>query len=60
LTYTDLILSNISYSYGKVSVFENATVNVPLKGLIQIKGINGRGKTTLVHLIIGLLMVCQH
>ncbi|MBZ2405566.1 ATP-binding cassette domain-containing protein [Liquorilactobacillus hordei] len=55
MTYTDLVLSNITYSYEQENILENIKIKNPLSGIIQIKGENGIVKPTLINIIIGLL-----
>lgn len=48
-------LENVDFSYGPVSVLENATVTLGDREFVSIVGPNGGGKTTLLKIILGLL-----
>jgi ATP-binding cassette, subfamily C, bacterial len=48
-------LNNVSFGYGKISVFGNASLTVPAGSFTAIMGPSGAGKTTIADLIIGLL-----
>ena len=48
-------IENLSFSYGPVSVLENANVCIQEKEFISVVGPNGGGKTTLLKLMLGLL-----
>lgn len=48
-------LRNLSKSYGDTRLFENETVLLPKKGIVLLSGPSGTGKTTLLHLIAGIL-----
>ena len=48
-------IKDLSFSYGKLKVFENFTLDVPEGEVCLITGINGVGKSTLLRLIAGAL-----
>ena len=48
-------LSNISKSFGEKRVLEQVSMTLPEKGIMRICGVSGRGKTTLLNIIAGLL-----
>jgi ATP-binding cassette subfamily C protein len=48
-------LNNVSFSYGKISVLQNASLTIPAGSFTAIMGPSGAGKTTIADLIIGLL-----
>ena len=48
-------IKDLSFSYGKLKVFENFTLEVPEGEVCLITGINGVGKSTLLRLIAGAL-----
>ena len=48
-------LKDLSFSYGKLKVFENFNLQVPEGQVCLITGINGVGKSTLLRLIAGVL-----
>jgi len=50
-----LEIKNLSFSYGKLKVFENFNLHIPENQACLITGINGVGKSTLLRLIAGVL-----
>jgi ABC-2 type transport system ATP-binding protein len=50
-----LKIKNLSFSYGKLKVFENFNLHIPENQACLITGINGVGKSTLLRLIAGVL-----
>jgi len=48
-------IKDLSFSYGKLKVFENFNLEVPEDEVCLITGINGVGKSTLLRLIAGAL-----
>lgn len=48
-------IKNLSFSYGKLKVFENFDLQVPENQVCLISGINGVGKSTLLRIIAGVL-----
>ena len=48
-------IENLSFSYGKKSVIENLSLELPDRGVFALMGPSGCGKTTLLYLISGLL-----
>lgn len=48
---------NVSFSYKKGAniILEDISLNIPATGIILIKGESGSGKTTFLHLLLGLL-----
>ena len=49
-------LSNVSFSYKSTSVLTNLSCQIPLGQVTVVMGPSGRGKTTLIDLICGLLV----
>ncbi|MEO8000040.1 MAG: ATP-binding cassette domain-containing protein, partial [Gemmatimonadaceae bacterium] len=45
---------DLSFRYGKLSVFENVSFEVPRGALYALLGPNGAGKTTLMQVLIGI------
>ncbi len=52
---TPIQIENLNFSYGPVSVLENANVTIGEKEFISVVGPNGGGKTTLLKIMLGLL-----
>lgn len=52
---TDIVLDNISVSYGKEAVLSEVTNVFPASGRICVMGASGIGKTTLLNVICGLI-----
>jgi iron complex transport system ATP-binding protein len=50
-----LALSGVNFAYGRTSIFEDLTWQVPSGRFVGLIGPNGAGKTTLLHLAAGLL-----
>lgn len=50
----DIILENISKSFGEEKVLDNLSLTFPDGGTSYLKGPSGRGKTTLLNIIAGL------
>ncbi|MDF7807374.1 ABC transporter ATP-binding protein [Pontiellaceae bacterium B12219] len=48
-------IDNLNFSYGPVSVLENAQLSLGEREFVSIVGPNGGGKTTLLKIILGLL-----
>ena len=48
-------IENLSFSYGKKSVIEDLSLELPDRGVFALMGPSGCGKTTLLYLISGLL-----
>ncbi len=51
----DLILENVSFSYGKRNVIENLNLTIPQKSSVALVGQTGSGKSTIIKMIMGLL-----
>jgi branched-chain amino acid transport system ATP-binding protein len=51
-----LKISNLSVSYGQVSVLSNVSLNVPAGQLVCLIGSNGAGKTTMLRTISGFVV----
>jgi len=51
---TNLELADVTYGYGKGPIFERVSVKIPRGSLVKIIGSNGKGKTTLSRLLVGL------
>ena len=50
-----LLVNNLSFSRNKTKIFENLNLSLNNKGMIQIKGKNGSGKTTFLKVILNIL-----
>ncbi len=50
-----LTLSNVSFGYPGIAIFDDVSITIPAEGLTQVVGPNGGGKTTLARLLIGLM-----
>ena len=50
-----LLIINLSFSRNKTKIFENLNLSLNNKGMIQIKGKNGSGKTTFLKVILNIL-----
>ena len=50
-----LLVNNLSFSRNKIKIFENLNLSLSNKGMIQIKGKNGSGKTTFLKVILNIL-----
>lgn len=50
-----LVLDQLSFSFPGIPLFQKVNLRTSLKGLVQIVGPNGGGKSTLARLILGLL-----
>jgi ABC-2 type transport system ATP-binding protein len=50
---------NVSFSYGKLKVLDNFSINIPRGTSYGLLGPNGAGKTTLIRLLVGLLKARQ-
>jgi ABC-type multidrug transport system ATPase subunit len=49
-------LKNLTFSFKEKKIFDKLSISMAEKGIVyQIKGLNGRGKTTLIKLISGLI-----
>ena len=51
----DLILENVSFSYGKRNVIENLNLKIPQSSSVALVGQTGSGKSTIIKMIMGLL-----
>ena len=51
-----IIIKDLSFSYGKLKVFENFSLEVPEEEVCLITGINGVGKSTLLRLMAKVLL----
>ncbi len=51
-----ITIENLTKKFGKLSVFNKATLQVEEKSIIGITGKNGSGKTTLLKILAGLLL----
>lgn len=52
-------LDNVSFSYGSTPLFSNLTTSLPQGGRLLIQGDNGKGKTTLLKLLMGKMEPTQ-
>ena len=50
-----LLVNDISFSRNNIKIFENLTLSLGNKQIIQIRGRNGSGKTTLLEVILNIL-----
>ena len=50
-----LLINNLSFSRNKTKIFENLSLSLNNKGMMQIKGKNGSGKTTFLKVILNIL-----
>jgi len=50
-----LLINNLSFSRNKTKIFENLNLSLNNKGVMQIKGKNGSGKTTFLKVILNIL-----
>jgi len=50
-----LIINNLSFSRNKTKIFENLSLSLGNKQIVQIKGRNGSGKTTFLKVILNIL-----
>ena len=50
-----LLINNLSFSRNKTKIFENLNLSMNNKGMMQIKGKNGSGKTTFLKVILNIL-----
>ncbi len=56
-TYTNTLkISNISFEYGKKEIVKDVNLEINKGDFISISGNSGEGKTTLLHIIAGLLI----
>jgi len=51
----DVLVEDVSFSYGNKPVLENVSLHIPKGEFVAIIGPNGGGKTTLLKLLLGLL-----
>jgi zinc transport system ATP-binding protein len=51
----DIMMENVSFSYGNKPVLENISLRIPRGEFVAVIGPNGGGKTTLLKLLLGLL-----
>ncbi len=47
----DIILKNITFSYGEKNVLENINIKIPKSKRVALVGLSGSGKSTVTHLI---------
>tara|TARA_R110001592_G_scaffold12335_2_gene59056 strand:+ start:5570 stop:7276 length:1707 start_codon:yes stop_codon:yes gene_type:complete len=47
---------NVTYFYGDQKVYDDLSLEIPLKGIVRISGKSGVGKSTLFELLLGLRM----
>ena len=50
-----LLINNLSFSRNETKIFENLSLSLSNKKIIQIKGRNGSGKTTFLKVILNIL-----
>ncbi len=56
---TSLALENVTFAYKKESVLNNFSLFMASGDFIGISGISGKGKTTIIHLLLGFLDPCS-
>jgi len=56
---TSLALENVSFAYRKESILNNFSLVMASGDFIGISGISGKGKTTIIHLLLGFLDPCS-
>ncbi|HEV3413789.1 MAG TPA: ABC transporter ATP-binding protein, partial [Puia sp.] len=56
---TSLELENVSFAYKRESVLDNFSLVMASGDFIGISGISGKGKTTIIHLLLGFLDPCS-
>ena len=49
-----IVFENVSFSYGKVQIFDDLSLTIPANSVTTVFGPSGLGKTTLLDLITGL------
>lgn len=54
-----LIIQSVTFSYENQLIFEDASMELPLYGMVLIQGGNGTGKSTLLNLLSGSLQAKQ-
>jgi len=52
---TAVSINNLNFSYGKLLVIDNLSIEIPAGTSFGLLGANGAGKTTLIRLMVGLL-----
>src|SRR5690625_5306471 len=55
MTDSVISLEDISFKYGDKPILTNVNLDIPRGAFIGLIGPNGGGKTTLIHIILGLL-----
>ena len=55
--FTDLSLENVDFKYRNSNnlIFKNLNINIKKEDCIGIMGESGAGKTTLIHILLGLI-----
>jgi len=53
---SEIVLSNVSFSFGDKKILSNVNMTIPCKSTVGIVGESGSGKTTMVDIITGLLV----
>jgi ABC-type multidrug transport system fused ATPase/permease subunit len=59
IAITSLALENVTFAYKKESVLNNFSLFMASGDFIGISGISGKGKTTIIHLLLGFLDPCS-
>lgn len=54
-TNSNIVFDHVSFRYGERLVLDDVTATIPMGAYVGIVGPNGGGKTTLLHLLVGLL-----
>ena len=52
-------VENLKFSYGKKEILKGITFEIESSDIISILGPNGCGKTTLLKLLLGVLLIYQ-
>lgn len=52
---SSIVLKNVHFDYGKKEIFDGVNVKFYADKSYMIEGVNGTGKTTLLHMIIGIV-----
>lgn len=51
----DILIKDLSFSYGDKTIFENLNLKINNKSFIGIMGLSGSGKTTFINLLMGFI-----
>jgi len=53
---SEILINNVTFTYDKENILENATLGIKKGDFIAIEGTSGIGKSTLLKLILGIIM----